>query len=93
MIFGRSWIKKHKVLLDMINTSITFFPGYYTHLGASLFLILLKSKGTKSISETKHEDMISNYISKKGSNESFDNFLGKTQKLLNKKRRFINTSK
>ncbi len=31
MILGRSWMKKHGVLLDMINGSISFSPGYCSH--------------------------------------------------------------
>ena len=39
MIPGRPWMKKHGVLLDIINDSITFSPGYSPHLGAPLFPI------------------------------------------------------
>ena len=43
MILGRLWMKKHGVLLDIINNSITFFPRYCKHFEALLSLIPLKS--------------------------------------------------
>ena len=54
MIFGRPWMKKHEVLLEMIYDSITFSPGFYMHLGIFLSLISPKLiEKTKEISKTK----------------------------------------
>ena len=54
MILGRPWMKKHGVLLDMIHDSITFSPGFCTHLGTSLSPIPPKPiEETKEISEAK----------------------------------------
>ena len=75
MIFGHLYVKKHGVMLNMINNSITFFSGYYTHLEAPLSPISPKSKGTKTIFEAKQQDIFPNHILKRGSDENLDNFL------------------
>lgn len=93
MILGRLWIKKHVVLLDIINNFITFFLRYCTHLGASLFSISLNPKETKIMFKDKHEDIVLNHILKKRSDKSLDDFLGIIQKLSNKKRQLMNIFK
>ena len=93
MILGRPWMKKHGILLDMINDSITFSPGYCTHLGAPLFPIPPKPEGTETIPEARQQDIFPNRILKRGSDENLDDFLRTPQKISNKKRRLINTSK
>ena len=92
MILGRPWMKKHGILLDMINDSITFSPGYCTHLGAPLFPIPPKPKGTETIPEARQQDIFPNHILKRGSDENLDDFLRTPQKISNKKRRLINAS-
>ena len=32
IIYGRLWIKKHKVIIDMINNFLVFWPAYCTHI-------------------------------------------------------------
>ena len=93
MILGRPWMKKHGILLDMINDSITFSPGYCTHLGAPLFPIPPKPEGTETIPEARQQDIFPNRILKRGSDENLDDFLRIPQKISNKKRRLINVSK
>ena len=93
MILGRPWMKKHGILLDMINNSITFSPGYCTHLGAPLFPIPLKPEGMETIPEARQQDIFPNHILKRGSDENLDDFLRIPQKISNKKRRLINASK
>lgn len=44
IILGHSWMKKHGVLFDIINNSITFFSGYYTYPETPLFLVLIIPK-------------------------------------------------
>lgn len=56
-------MKKHKILLDMINDFMKFSSKYYIYL---IFSIPPKPNETKTISETKHKDIILNCISKKG---------------------------
>ena len=31
IIFGKPWMKKHKVILDMRNDQLTFWPEHYQH--------------------------------------------------------------
>lgn len=38
MILGRPWVKKHKVLLDIVKYTILFSLRYYLHLSAFLVL-------------------------------------------------------
>ena len=86
-------MKKHGILLDIINDFITFFSKYCTHLGAPLFPISLKLEGTETIPEARHQDIFPNRILKKGSDENLNDFLRTPQKISNKKRRLINASK
>ena len=93
-------MKKHGILLDMINDSITFSFGYYTYFEAFLFLIslkskgtLLKSEGTETIPDIRQQNIFPNRILKSGSDENLVNFSRTPQKILNKTRRLINTSK
>ena len=89
MIFGRPWIKKHGVLLDMIPNSITFSPRFCMHLRISFSSIPLKPiEETKKISETKQQqDIIPNRTLKKGFIENLDGFLKITEKIVRKKKR------
>lgn len=41
MIFNCLWIKKDRLLLDMINYSIFIFLGYCSHLGVPLVSVLV----------------------------------------------------
>ena len=93
MILGCPWIKKYGVLLDMINDFITFFPGYCTHLRASLFLIFPKPEETKTIFEVRQQNIFLNHILKRGLDKNLDDFLRITQKISNKKKQLINASK
>ncbi len=93
MIPGRPWMKKHGVLLDIINDSITFSPEYSPHLGTPLFPISFKLiEVTKTIPEAIEEDIVPNRILKRGSAENLDNFLKTTEKISKKKRRLANAS-
>lgn len=51
-------MKKHGVLLDIVNNSITFSPEYCMYFGALLFPILRNLEGTKTMSKAKQEDII-----------------------------------
>lgn len=86
-------MKKHGVLLDMIKDSITVFLRYCIHVEVLLSPIFLKPKGSETVLEAKYEDMVSNCILKRGSDENLDNILSINQKLSNKKSQLINNSK
>ena len=81
MILGHPWMKKHGILLNMINNSITFFPGYYTHLGAPLFPISPKLEGIERIPKARQQDIFPNRILKRGSDENLDNLLRTSAKI------------
>ena len=74
MILGRLYMKKNRILLDMINDFITFSLGYCTHLGAPLFLIPSKPEGIETISEVRQQDIFLDCILKSGSDENLDDF-------------------
>ena len=62
MIFSYLKMKKHRILLDIINNSIIFSPEYCIYFGVFLFLISSKSKKIKIIFETKYKDIVPNRI-------------------------------
>lgn len=54
IILDYQWVKKYRILLNIINNSITFFSEYYIYLGAFLSLILPKPiKKIVTISKVK----------------------------------------
>ena len=88
-------MKKHGVLLNMINNSITFSPRFCTHLRTSLSPISPKPiEETKEISETKRQqDITPNRILKRGSIKNLDSFLKTIEKIVKKRRRLANAFK
>ena len=87
-------MKKHEILFDIINNSITFLPGYYTHSGAPSFLLLtMPTVDTDIIPMATQKDVLSNRILKKDSAEKIDKFLKILEELSKKKRQLINASK
>lgn len=46
-------MQKYGVLLDIMNDFITFYPGYSTHLRASLGLILPEREEKEIISKAR----------------------------------------
>lgn len=93
MILGCEEIKKHRVLLDMINNFIIFFLKYYSYFRIPLLPILSKSEKTKTRVQARQSDIILNHILKKVSNENLDGFLKTIQKTLSKNKWLINASK
>ena len=93
MIFGCSWMKKHGVLLDMINNGISYFPGHCSHPGPPLVPIpTMPTAETEIISRATQQDVSPNRILKRGLAEKIDDFLQIPKKIL-KKRRLINAFK
>ena len=94
MILGRPWMKKHGVLLDMINDCISFSLGYCSHPGApSVPVPTMPTDETEIISMPIQQDVLPNRILKRGSAEKIDDFLKTPEKISDKKRRLINASR
>lgn len=83
MILDRPWMKKHKVLLDIINDYISFSPKYCLHPRA--FLVLVPTMPI--------DDFLPNRILKRGSAERINDFLKISEKISDKKRQLSNPSK
>ena len=92
MIFGRPWIKKQRVLLDIIYDFITFSPRFCTHLRTSLFLISFKliEESKKKSKAKQPQDITPNRILKRRSIENLDDFLKTIENIVKKKRRLAN---
>ena len=87
-------MKKLRVLLDIINNSITFLPGYCTHPGMPSFPILtMPTVNIEIIPMATQKDVLSNRILKRGSAKKIDKFLKIPEEPLRKKTQLINTSK
>ena len=85
MIFGCLWMKKHGVLLDMINNYISFSPGYYSHPKALLILVpIILTAETEIIFMATQQDILPNRILKRGSADKINDFL-KIPKKISKK--------
>ncbi len=94
MILGRPWMKKHEVLLDMINNSISFFLRYCSHPRAtSVPVPTTPAAETEITSIATQQDALPNRILKRGSAERINDFLKTPKKISDKKRRLINASK
>ena len=86
-------MKKHGVLLDMINNPILFSPGYCLYPKAPLVPVpTMPTDETKIISMATQQDVLPNQILKRGLAEKIDDFL-KIPEKISKKRRLINASK
>lgn len=71
----------------MINNSIIFFLKYCIYPRTLLFLVLIMpTKSTKLISIAIYQDIFSNQILKKSSAIKIDDFLKKSEKILEKKK-------
>lgn len=69
-------MKKHRVLLNMINNFITFLPKYCIYPGTPSFPVLTISMiNTKIILMAIQKDVLPNQILNKDSEEKIDKFL------------------
>ena len=94
MILGRPWMKKHGVIIDMINDSLAFWPGHCTHIGATSSNTLSQPRLPAEKAVVRIENDISpQKMIKKGLKEDITDFLQTPNKLSSKKRRQINKSK
>ena len=76
----------------MTNNSLAFWPGHYTHIGATS-LLSPPSLPTETVALIIEEDITPRKMIKRGSKENMTNFLQIPNKLPSKKRRHINKSK
>lgn len=83
-------MKKHGVLLSMINNFMKYFFKYSVHPRRFLLSVFtMPIKKTKIIPIVIYQDVFPNQIFKNGSIEKIDNFLKISEKI-SKKRRLIN---
>ena len=85
-------MKKHKVIIDMTNNSLAFWPGHCIHIGAT-FLLSLSSLPTKTAVVIIEGDITPRKMIKMGLKEDMTDFLQMPNKLFSKKRKQINKSK
>ena len=84
--FDCPWMKKHGVLLDMINNYISFSPRYCSHSGALLVPVpTIPTAETEIIFMATQQDVLPNRILKKGSAEKIDDFLKILEKISKKR--------
>lgn len=87
MIFSYLWIKKYKVLINILNNFIKFFSKYYTYLEVLLFSIFtMLIKKTEIILIVINQDIFFNQIFKKDLIKKIDNFLKTLEKVLKKRK-------
>ena len=86
-------MKKHEVLLDMINNCISFSPKYYLHPKTPLVPVpTMPTAETEIISMATQQNVLPNRILKRGLVEKINDFL-KIPEKISKKKRLINASK
>ncbi len=87
-------MKKHGVIIDMINNSLTFWPSHCRHIWATSLIILSSPSLHIEIAVVRIEKaIIHQKMIKKSSKEDMTDFLQMPNKLFSKKRRPINKSK
>ena len=94
IILGQTWMKKHRIIIDMTNKSLVFWPGHCIHIGATSPTTLSQPKLHVQTAIIKIEkDITPRKIIKKRSKEDITDFLQTPNRLSSKKRRQINKSK
>ena len=75
IILGRPWMKKHGVIIDMINNFLAFWPGYYTYIGAISPTILSQPRLSAETAVFRIEkDITPQKMIEKGSKKDMTNF-------------------
>ena len=85
-------MKKHRVIIDMTNNSLAFWPSHCIHIEATS-LLSPPNLPIETAAVTIKEDITSQKIIKRDSKENMIDFLQTPNKLSSKKRRQINKSK
>lgn len=94
MIFSQSWMKKHRVIINMINKFLAFWLGHYIHIRAISLITLSQHRLPIETAIVRIEKIITSWkMIKKGLKKDMTNFLQTLNKLFNKKKRQINKSK
>ncbi len=76
MILGRPWMKRHGVIIDITNNSLAFWPGHYTHIGATSSTTLsLPSSPTETVVIRIEKAITPQKMIKRGPKEDMTNFL------------------
>ena len=87
-------MKKYGVIIDIINDSLAFWSGHYTHIGAISPTTLSQPRlPVETVVIKIEKDITPQKIIKRGLKEDMTNFLQTPNKLFSKKRRQINKSK
>ena len=87
-------MKKHRVIIDMTNNFLAFWPGHYIYIGAISPTILSQPRLPAETAVVRIEkDITLQKIIKRGSKEDITDFLQTLNKLSSKKRKQINKSK
>ena len=86
MILGQSWIKKHKVIIDMTNKSLIFWPDHYIYIRAT-FLLSPLSLPIEIVAIKIEEDITPQKMTKKGLKKNIPDFLQTPNKLSSKKKK------
>ena len=87
-------MKKHEVIIDIINDSLAFWLGHCTHIGAILPTTLSQLRlPTKTAVVRIEKNISSQKMIKRGSKEDMTNFLQTPNKFFSKKRRQMNKNK
>ena len=87
-------MKKHEVIINMINDLLAFWPSYCTYIRAISLIILSSTSLLTKIAVIKKKTTITpQKIIKRGLKQDMTDFLQISNKLFSKKRRQINKSK
>ena len=94
IILGRPWIKNYGVIINMINDSLAFWLGQYTHIGAISSTTLSQLRLPTEIAVVRIiKDITPQKIIKRGLKKDKTKFLQTLNKLSSKKKRQINKNK
>ena len=94
MILGQLWMKKYRIIIDMTNDFLAFWPSHCTHIRATSLNTLSQPKLPAETAVVRiKKDIIPRKMIKRGSKEDMTDFLQTLNKLSSKKRRQINKSK
>lgn len=85
MIFDQSWIKKHKVIIYIINNFLIFWFSDYTYINVDFFLSLLSLSITTTAITTEKNITLKKII-KRQLKKDIINLMQRPNKLFNKKR-------
>ena len=94
IILGQPWIKKLRVIIDITNNFLAFWPSHRTHIRATSLNILCQFRLPAKTAVIRIEkDITPQKIIKRGSKKDMNDFLEMSNKLFSKKKRQINKSK